>query len=84
MTEVYKIADLYLKLSEVVAHDIEVHLDINTNEMHNSSLVVNEAVGYIRGMCNVIPMTKPNAWAASYAADRFKSLMEYQRHMTAA
>ena len=81
MTEVYKIADLYLKLSEVVAHDIEVHLDINPNEIHNSSIVVNEAVGYIRGMCNVIPMTKPNAWAASYAADRFKSLVEYQRQM---
>jgi predicted RNase H-related nuclease YkuK (DUF458 family) len=84
MTEVYKIADLYLKLSEVVAHDIEVHLDLNTHEMHNSSIVVNEAVGYIRGMCGVIPMTKPNAWAASCAADRFKGMLEYQRQMRAA
>ena len=81
MTEVYKIADLYLALSEVVAHDIEVHLDINPNEMHNSSVVVNEAIGYIKGMCNVIPLVKPDAFAASYAADRFKSLVEYQRHM---
>ena len=82
MTEVYKIAEMYLRLSQVVAHDIEVHLDINPSDVHNSSIVVNEAVGYIRGMCNVIPMTKPNAWAASYAADRFKSLVEYRRHMT--
>jgi hypothetical protein len=82
MTEVYKIAEMYLKLSAVVAHDIEVHLDINPNDQHNSSIVVNEAVGYIRGMCNVIPMTKPNAWAASYAADRFKGMVEYRRQMT--
>jgi predicted RNase H-related nuclease YkuK (DUF458 family) len=83
MTEVYKISALYLQLSEVVAHDIEIHLDINPNERHNSSIVINEAVGYIRGTCNVIPMTKPNAWAASYAADRFKGLMEYQRQQAA-
>jgi predicted RNase H-related nuclease YkuK (DUF458 family) len=81
MTEVYKIADLYLKLSKVVAHDIEVHLDINPNELHNSSIVVNEAMGYIKGMCGVIPLVKPMAFAASYAADRWKSLIEYQRQM---
>jgi predicted RNase H-related nuclease YkuK (DUF458 family) len=33
-----------------------------------------EAIGYIRGTCNVIPLIKPNAFAASYAADRFKGL----------
>jgi predicted RNase H-related nuclease YkuK (DUF458 family) len=81
MTEVYKISELYLSLSKVVAHDISVHLDINTNEIHNSSIVVQEAIGYIRGMCGVIPLVKPNSWAASYAADRWKSLVEYQRHM---
>ena len=81
MSEVYKISELYLKLSEVVAHDISVHLDLNPNEIHNSSIVVQEAVGYIRGMCGVIPFVKPEAFAASYAADRYKSLIEYQRHM---
>ena len=84
MTEVYKIADLYLALSEVVAHDIEVHLDLNPSELHNSSIVVNEAIGYIKGMCGVIPLVKPAAFAASYAADRFKGMMEYQRQMKAA
>jgi len=74
MNEVYKVADMYLQLSEMIANDIEVHLDINPNQLYNSSIVVNEAVGYIKGMCNVVPLVKPNAFAASYAADRLKSL----------
>ncbi len=74
MTEVYKVADMYLQLSVMIANDIEVHLDINPDMMHNSSIVVNEAIGYIKGMCNVVPLVKPNAFAASYAADRLKSL----------
>jgi len=74
MTEVYKVSQLYLDLSKVIAHDIEVHLDINPSEMHGSSCVVNEAIGYVRGMCNVVPLVKPRAFAASYAADRFKGL----------
>jgi predicted RNase H-related nuclease YkuK (DUF458 family) len=73
MNEVYKVAELYLQLAAVIPNDIEVHLDINPNEMHGSSCVINEATGYIRGMCNVIPMVKPKAFAASYAADRLKS-----------
>jgi predicted RNase H-related nuclease YkuK (DUF458 family) len=76
MTEVYKIAELYLKLHDVLEdREVQVHLDINPNEMHGSSCVINEAVGYIKGMCNVIPMVKPRAFAASYAADRYKSYM---------
>lgn len=73
MNEVYKVSDLYLQLAAVIPNDIEVHLDINPNEMHGSSCVVQEAVGYVRGMCNVIPLVKPKAFAASYAADRLKS-----------
>ena len=75
MNEVYKIAELYLKLNEVLEDRlVEVHLDINPNEMHGSSCVVQQAIGYIRGTCNVIPMVKPNAFAASYAADRLRGL----------
>jgi predicted RNase H-related nuclease YkuK (DUF458 family) len=75
MNEVYKISELYMKLSDVlVDKEVQVHLDINPNEMHGSSCVINEAIGYIRGTCNVIPMVKPQAFAASYAADRFKGL----------
>jgi predicted RNase H-related nuclease YkuK (DUF458 family) len=76
MNEVYKIAELYIKLQDVLENrEVEVHLDINPNEMYGSSCVINEAVGYIRGMCNVIPMVKPNAFAASYCADRLKHIM---------
>jgi predicted RNase H-related nuclease YkuK (DUF458 family) len=78
MNEVYKVADLYLKLAQVIPNEIEVHLDINPDEMHGSSCVINEATGYIRGMCNVIPLVKPKAFAASYAADRMKFVMEYK------
>ena len=76
MTEVYKIADLYLKLADILEdREVEVHLDINPNEMYGSSCVVQQAIGYIKGTCNVVPMVKPKAFAASYAADRLKSLV---------
>ena len=75
MNEVYKIAELYQKLHDVLEdREVEVHLDINPNEMYGSFCVINEAVGYIKGMCNVVPMVKPRAFAASYAADRYKGL----------
>ena len=71
MNEVYKIADLYLKLHDVLeGREVEIHLDINPNDKYGSSCVIGEAVGYIKGMCNVIPFVKPKAFAASIAADR--------------
>lgn len=75
MNEVYKVADLYLNLAPLLEdHDIEVHLDINPDVKHGSSCVVHQAIGYIRGVCNVIPMVKPQAFAASTAADRLKGI----------
>jgi hypothetical protein len=75
MSEVYRVSDLYLRLSELVTdHVIDVHLDINPNEKHGSSCVIQQAIGYIRGTCNVVPFVKPDAFAASYAADRLKGL----------
>jgi predicted RNase H-related nuclease YkuK (DUF458 family) len=53
---------------------VEVHLDINPDEQHGSSCVISQAVGYIKGTCNVVPFVKPQAFAASYAADRLKNL----------
>jgi uncharacterized protein len=80
MNEVYKLADLYLQLKDVLEdREVQVHLDINPNEMHGSSCVINEAVGYIRGMCNVIPLVKPNAFAASYCADRLKHIISARK-----
>lgn len=76
MNEVMKVAQLYLDLADYVGdRHFEIHLDINPNIIHGSSCVVQQAVGYIRGMCNVVPLIKPNAFAASYAADRMKEIL---------
>jgi len=75
MMEVFKVSELYLKLAEVLEdRAVEVHLDINPDESHTSSNVVAQAIGYIRGTCNVEPLVKPRAFAATYAADRMKGL----------
>jgi predicted RNase H-related nuclease YkuK (DUF458 family) len=74
MNEVYKVSEMFQKLADTLEDRyVEVHLDINPDEMYGSSCVVQQAIGYIRGTCNVIPLVKPRAFAASYAADRFKS-----------
>ena len=73
MSEVMKVCQLYQDLHEVLEdREVEIHIDINPDLKHGSSCVIQEAVGYVRGMCNIVPMVKPNAWCASYAADRFK------------
>lgn len=70
MNEVYKTAELYLKLAEAMPDiEIEVHLDINPDKKHNSSIVVNEAIGYIRGVCQIDPLVKPEGWAATHCSD---------------
>ena len=76
MNEVYKVAELFQKLVDVIGErEVQIHLDINPKECYNSSIVIQQAVGYIKGTCNVVPMVKPNAFAASYAADRLKEVM---------
>ena len=76
MNEVYKVSDLFQSLADVLEDRyVEVHLDINPNQMFGSSCVVQQAIGYIKGTCNVIPMVKPKAFAASYAADRLKEVL---------
>jgi len=71
MNEVYRVSDMFQRLAPIMGDfPVEVHLDINPNEAHGSSCVISQAIGYIRGTCNVIPLVKPRAFAASYAADR--------------
>lgn len=75
MNEVYRASQMYLELADAIGdRHAEVHLDINPSLMHGSSCVVQEAIGYVRGMCNVTPMVKPAAFAASYAADRLQEI----------
>lgn len=76
MQEVYKISDLFHELSDVLEDRyVEVHLDINPSERYKSSQVVQQAVGYIKGTCNIDAQVKPKAFAASYAADRLKFVL---------
>lgn len=82
MTEVYKIADLYLKLADILEdRPVEIHLDINPDVKYGSNCIIHEAVGYIKGVCNVTPIVKPNAFAASYCADRLKFVLDFQNSL---
>jgi predicted RNase H-related nuclease YkuK (DUF458 family) len=76
MNEVYKAAAMYLELADVIEdRHCEVHLDINPNLVYGSSCALQEAIGYVRGMCDMTPKVKPDAFAASYAADRLKEIV---------
>jgi predicted RNase H-related nuclease YkuK (DUF458 family) len=71
MQEVYKASELYLELVESIGErEVEVHLDLNPSKKYISNQIVEQAIGYIRSTCNVVPMIKPNAWCASSVADR--------------
>lgn len=75
MNEVTKVANLYYRLTDAIGDRFcEIHLDINPDDRFGSSCVVTQAVGYIMGTCNMKPKVKPDAFAASIAADRFKEL----------
>lgn len=72
MNEVYKASELYLKLADVIGgRDCEIHLDIASDKRYTSNIVMEQAIGYVRGTCNVIPLIKPNAWCATSVADKF-------------
>ena len=79
MNEVYKISNLFQEMSGVLEDfHVEVHLDLNKDELYGSSCVVQQAIGYIKGTCNMTPMVKPDAPAASFCADRLKRILTEQ------
>ena len=74
MNEVYKVTELYQKLEYVLMDfNVEIHLDINSDPKHNSNIVVNEALGYVKAICDIEAKVKPEAWSASIAADKLLS-----------
>ena len=76
MNEVYKVSELFQQLADVLEDRyVEVHLDINPNDNYASNVVVSQAIGYIKGTCNLTAHVKPDAFAASYAADRLKFIL---------
>lgn len=75
MNEAYRVSALCLEFEDIVHnYDVEVHLDINSDDIHGSSVAVKAASGYVQGTTNIIPILKPTAYAASYAADRGRRL----------
>lgn len=80
MNEAYKVADAFIRLKPLIEdYELEIHLDINPKVEFNSSIVVKEAAAYVRGMTQVEPMVKNRAFAASFAADRFKEIANVAR-----
>lgn len=72
MNEVYKASELYLNLIDSIGErEVEVHLDLNANKKYVSNQVVEQAIGYIKATCNVIPLIKPHSWCSSSVADKF-------------
>jgi hypothetical protein len=69
LREVWLSVELGLKLDPVVPGPLHVHIDANPIARHKSSAYVQELVGLVvsQGFRAVI---KPEAWAASRAADR--------------
>lgn len=79
MNEVYKVSELYHKLEDILINrEVEIHLDINPDEHYSSSAVLQQAVGYVKGVCNIEPKVKPYAFAASCASDRLKDILTYK------
>lgn len=71
MQEVYRCSAAYLELADAIGdRECELHLDLNPDKKYASNLIIDQAIGYIRGTTNIVPMIKPEAFAASYAADR--------------
>lgn len=76
MNEVYKIANLYLELADDLENrEVSIHLDLNPLPIHGSNCATSEAIGYIRGVCGLEPVVKPNSWVASNVADAVKRLI---------
>lgn len=48
---------------------MEIHLDINPNPKHKSSVAVKEALGWVKGSLGIDAKIKPSSFAATHAAD---------------
>lgn len=70
MNEAYHAVEAYQQLEdELIMREVEVHLDVNQDPKHGSNCAMSMTVGYVRGVTGRDVQIKPNAFAASYAAD---------------
>lgn len=75
INEIYNLCGLYKEFEDLLyPYETELHIDINSVKNTGSNHVLTQAVGIVRGMCGIMPKCKPEAWAASFAADRAKQL----------
>lgn len=72
MKEVQLVTELYTKLEDVlIDREFEIHLDVNPETGTGSNVAYGAAKGMIWGMVGVEPICKPDAFAATCAADKF-------------
>jgi len=70
MAEVQKATSLYIDFSDILADfNVELHLDLNSDETHDSNIVVKEAIGYVKGMTGLDAKIKPESLIASHCSD---------------
>ncbi|WNL50632.1 ribonuclease [Ruegeria phage RpAliso] len=70
MNEAYKAVEAYQQLEDVLLEwDVEVHLDVNEDPKHGSNCALSMTRGYVAGVTGLPVKVKPEAFAASYAAD---------------
>jgi predicted RNase H-related nuclease YkuK (DUF458 family) len=70
LTEVNYAVAAATEIIEVLGdRHMEVHLDINPNPKHKSSIAVKEALGWVKGSLGIDAKVKPDSFAATHAAD---------------
>jgi predicted RNase H-related nuclease YkuK (DUF458 family) len=70
MNEAMKAVEAYQQLEDLlIERDVEVHLDVNADPKHGSNCALSMTKGYVSGMLGIPVKVKPDAFAASYAAD---------------
>ena len=74
-TRLMKETEIVLEVYEEIAlacgdRHFEIHLDVNPDPKYKSHSVLSAATGWVRGVTGITPKVKPEAFAASHAADR--------------
>ena len=66
---IQKFKDYQQLEEELLERDVEIHLDINESPEYGSNCALSQAKGYVTGVTGLPVFAKPEAFAASYAAD---------------
>lgn len=72
LAETYKTLAMFESIKDCIGdREVQIHLDVNPNESHGSHVATQAAAGLVLGVTQIKPKIKPDAFAASCAADRF-------------